>query len=104
MRRLKAGTAGIAVAALALTLAACGSDGGDSDGNTDTDTEGSSSGDLSAELTWWDTSDATNEAPAYDKLIEKFNEEYPDVTIKHETVRGGRPRPRGPADHVGRGP
>ena len=86
MRRLKAGTAGIAVAALALTLAACGSDGGDSDGNTDTDTEGSSSGDLSAELTWWDTSDATNEAPAYDKLIEKFNEEYPDVTIKHETV------------------
>ena len=86
MRRLKAGTAGIAVAALALTLAACGSDGGDSDSNTDTDTEGSGSGDLSAELTWWDTSDATNEAPAYDKLIEKFNEEYPDVTIKHETV------------------
>ena len=84
MRRLKAGTAGIAVAALALTLAACGSDGGDTDSNTDTDS--SSSGDLKADLTWWDTSDATNEAPAYDKLIEKFNEEYPDVTIKHETV------------------
>ena len=44
------------------------------------------SGSLEAELTWWDTSDATNEAPAYDALIEKFNEEYPDVTINHETV------------------
>jgi arabinogalactan oligomer/maltooligosaccharide transport system substrate-binding protein len=86
MRRLKAGTAGIAVAALALTLAACGSDGGDTDNTTDSDTDSSSSGDLKAELTWWDTSDATNEAPAYDKLIAKFNEEYPDVTIKHETV------------------
>ena len=70
MRRLKAGTAGIAVAALALTLAACGSDGGDTDSNTDTDTDSSTSGDLKADLTWWDTSDATNEAPAYDKLIE----------------------------------
>src|SRR5688572_6635720 len=85
MRRLKAGTAGIAVAALALTLAACGSDGGDSDSNTDGENSGGS-GDLSAELTWWDTSDPTNEAPAYDKLIEAFNEEYPDVTIKHEVV------------------
>src|SRR6478736_2918378 len=85
MRRFKAGSAGIAVAALALTLAACGSDSGDSDSNTDNEAD-SSSADLSAELTWWDTSDATNEAPAYDKLIEKFNEKYPDVTIKHETV------------------
>jgi arabinogalactan oligomer/maltooligosaccharide transport system substrate-binding protein len=86
MRRFKAGSAGIAVAALALTLAACGSDSGDSDSNTDSEGDSSSSADLSAELTWWDTSDATNEAPAYDELIKKFNEEYPDVTIKHETV------------------
>ena len=73
MRRFKAGSAGIAVAALALTLAACGSDGGDSDSNTDNEGD-SSSADLSAELTWWDTSDPTNEAPAYDELIAKFNE------------------------------
>lgn len=84
MRRSTAGTTGIAVAALALTLAACGSDGGDSD--TSSSDAGGASGDLSAELTWWDTSDATNEAPAYDELIKKFNEEYPDVTINHETV------------------
>jgi len=71
MRRSTAGTTGIAVAALALTLAACGSDGGDSD--TSSSDAGGASGDLSAELTWWDTSDATNEAPAYDELIKKFN-------------------------------
>ncbi|MDT0186913.1 extracellular solute-binding protein [Microbacterium sp. ARD31] len=85
MRRLKTGSAGVAVAALALTLAACGSDSGDSDSNTD-NSESSGSTDLSAELTWWDTSDPDNEAPAYDELIKKFNEEYPDVTIKHEIV------------------
>lgn len=83
MRRLKAGTAGIAVAALALTLAACGNESSDNDND-----KSPAGGDkeLSAELTWWDTSDAANEAPAYDKLIEKFNEDYPNVTIKHETV------------------
>ncbi len=85
MRRLKTGSAGVAVAALALTLAACGSDSGDSDSNTD-NSESSGSTDLSAELTWWDTSDPDNEAPAYDELIKKFNEEYPDVTIEHVIV------------------
>jgi arabinogalactan oligomer/maltooligosaccharide transport system substrate-binding protein len=85
MRRLKAGTAGIAVAALALTLAACGSDGGDTDTDTSTN-DSEATTDLSAELTWWDTSDPDNEAPAYDELIKKFNEEYPDITIKHEVV------------------
>ena len=85
MRRLKTGTAGVAVAALALTLAACGSDS-DSDSNTESESDAANPGDLTAELTWWDTSDATNEAPAYDELIAKFNEEYPNVTVKHETV------------------
>ena len=94
MRRFKAGSAGIAVAALALTLAACGSDSGDSDSsNTDNEGDSSSSADLSAELTWWDTSDPDNEAPAYDELIKKFNEEYPDVTIEHETKMGGLETP-----------
>ncbi|WP_257956205.1 hypothetical protein [Nocardioides sp. B-3] len=32
---------------------------------------------MQAELTRWDTSDATNEAPTYKALIAKFNEEYP---------------------------
>ena len=88
MRRLKAGTAGVAVAALALTLAACGSDSDDSDSNTD-NSESSGSTDLSAELTWWDTSDPANEGPAFKELIKKFNEEYPDVTINYQSVDFG---------------
>src|SRR3990170_5968312 len=81
MRRTVPGLAGIA--ALALVLAACGNDSGDSDTDSDTNTDSTS---IEAELTWWDTSDPDNEAPAYDALIEKFNEEYPDITINHETV------------------
>ncbi|EON25727.1 extracellular solute-binding protein [Nocardioides sp. CF8] len=76
------GLAGIA--ALALVLAACGNDSGDSSNNDSGSNSDPAS--IEAELTWWDTSDPDNEAPAYDTLIEKFNEEYPGVTIKHETV------------------
>ena len=89
MRRFKAGSAGIAVAALALALAACGSDSGDSDSNTDNESDRSPA-DLKAELTWWDTSDPTNEGPAYEELIAKFNEEYPNVTINYESVPFGQ--------------
>jgi len=68
------------VAALALTLAACG---GDNDSNAD---EQGGNADLSAQLTWWDTSDPENEGPAFEALIEKFNEEYPNVKIDRQAV------------------
>ena len=87
MRRTLPGLAG--TAALALVLAACG-------GSTESDstTESTTSGDtdassVEAELTWWDTSDPTNEGPTYEALIEKFNEEYPNVTINYESVPFG---------------
>lgn len=84
MRRSLAGIAG--TAALALTLAACGG-GGDSDStNTSDNTESADPTSLSAELTWWDTSDPTNEAPVFKELISKFNEEYPNVKINYESV------------------
>ena len=78
MRRLLPAIAG--TAALALTLAACGSDGGDTDSDAAPQSD-TAPADLEAELTWWDTSDPTNEGPAFDALIEQFNEEYPNVTI-----------------------
>jgi arabinogalactan oligomer/maltooligosaccharide transport system substrate-binding protein len=84
MRRSLVGIAGSA--ALALTLAACGS-GGDSD--TDTTDKSSDTADptsIKADLTWWDTSDPTNEAPAFKALIKKFNAEYPNVNINYESV------------------
>jgi arabinogalactan oligomer/maltooligosaccharide transport system substrate-binding protein len=82
MRRTTAGIAGIA--ALALALSACGNESASS---TEGDSSGSSDpNSLSAELVWWDTSNTDTEIPVYDELIEKFNEEYPDVTIDHQAV------------------
>lgn len=83
MRRLSA-IAG--AAALALVVAACGSGSDDSD-NADASTNPSADPtSLSAELTWWDTSDPTNEGPAFKELITKFNETYPNVTINYQSV------------------
>lgn len=82
MRRTVPGLAGIA--ALALVLAACGSDDSGDSSNNDSDNSDATS--IEADLTWWDTGDPDNEAPAYDELIKKFNEEYPDITIDHQTV------------------
>ncbi len=74
------------MAAVSLLATACGS--GD-DGNK-TDTKSAPAPDkVSGSLTWWDTSDPTNEGPAFDELIEKFEEKYPDVKIKHQMVPFG---------------
>ncbi len=85
MRRTIAGIAGSA--ALALTLAACG--GGSSDTESDAENTPDQSADPAAiegELTWWDTSDPTNEGPAWKELIKRFNEEYPNVKINYQSV------------------
>ncbi len=84
MRRSITGVAGSL--ALVLGLAACGGGDGESNDNTDSTPEPDS---LSAELTWWDTSDPTNEGPAFQALIDRFNEEYPDVTINYQSVPFG---------------
>ncbi len=77
--------AGALVAAVSLLATACGS--------ADTDeTENDSApapDEVSGSLTWWDTSDPTNEGPAFDKLIKDFEAEYPDVTIDHQYVPFG---------------
>ncbi len=83
MRRSIAGIAGIA--ALALTLAACGG-GTSEDADTSNDQAAADPTAVEGELTWWDTSDPTNEAPAFKELIKKFNEEYPNVKINYESV------------------
>jgi arabinogalactan oligomer/maltooligosaccharide transport system substrate-binding protein len=84
MRRLLPVLAG--TAALTLVLAACGDDGESSNENENENTDAAS---LSAELTWWDTSDPTNEGPAFEELIKKFNETYPNVTINYQSVPFG---------------
>jgi arabinogalactan oligomer / maltooligosaccharide transport system substrate-binding protein len=75
-------TAGVAAAlALALAAAGCGSSGPTSQA---TDPK-----DLKADLTWWDTSDPKNEGPAFQELIAKFNQTYPNVKINYQSVPFG---------------
>ncbi|MEU3633568.1 extracellular solute-binding protein [Streptomyces fradiae] len=73
MRRGIAATA--LVASLALAATACG--GGSED-------KASTGGPVT--ITWWDTSDATNEAPTYKKLIAKFEAANKDVKVKYQNV------------------
>ncbi|MER6095328.1 extracellular solute-binding protein [Streptomyces sp. NPDC001728] len=81
MRRGIAATA--LVAALGVTLAACGSDGG-SDGGGST-----SSGELSGTVTWWDTSTVGSEDKVFKKVAEDFKKKYPKVTVKYVNVPFG---------------
>jgi arabinogalactan oligomer / maltooligosaccharide transport system substrate-binding protein len=83
MRRTTIGVAALAAAALALS--ACGGDDDDST-NTGSKTEPTA---LTANLTWWDTSDPTNEGPAFKELITKFNQTYPNVKINYQSVPFG---------------
>ncbi len=88
MRRILPAVAG--TAALVLALTACGSDDSDPDTTPpDEETSSADPADLTAELTWWDTSDPTNEGPAFKELIAKFNETYPNVKINYQSVPFG---------------
>ncbi|MGW0337161.1 extracellular solute-binding protein [Streptomyces sp. NPDC003011] len=72
MRRGIAATA--LVASLALAATACGgSDSGDS-------------ADGPVTLTWWDTSNATNEAPTYRSLVKEFEAANKDVKVNYVNV------------------
>ena len=72
MRRGIAATA--LVASLALAATACGGDDSGSD----------SSGPVT--ITWWDTSNATNEAPTYKALVKEFEAANKDIKVKYVNV------------------
>ena len=75
-----------AAGALALALTACGgsgTSGSDSSSKSQAEVDPAT---LKAELTWWDTSDPTNEAPVFKDLIKRFNKKYPNVKIKYQSV------------------
>ncbi|MFJ9820301.1 extracellular solute-binding protein [Streptomyces sp. NPDC101151] len=62
------------VASLALAATACG--GSDSDSKSD--------GPVT--ITWWDTSNATNEAPTYKALVSQFEAANKDIKVKYVNV------------------
>lgn len=67
--------AGALVASLALAATACG--GSDS---------GSDKSDGPVTITWWDTSNATNEAPTYQALVEQFESANKTIKVKYVNV------------------
>ena len=84
-RRAKGIVVVLASAALVFTLAACG--GGDDEAADEKPKADPAA--LKAELTWWDTSDPKNEGPAFQELITKFNQTYPNVKINYQSVPFG---------------
>ncbi|GGY53695.1 extracellular solute-binding protein [Streptomyces omiyaensis] len=81
MRRGIAATA--LVAALGVTLAACGGSDSGSDGAS------KGSGELSGTVTWWDTSTVGSEDKVFKKLAEDFTKKHPKVTVKYVNVPFG---------------
>jgi arabinogalactan oligomer/maltooligosaccharide transport system substrate-binding protein len=73
MRRGIAATA--LVASLALAATACGGSGSGSD---------KSGGPVT--ITWWDTSNATNEAPTYQALVKQFEAANKNIKVKYVNV------------------
>jgi len=73
-----------AAAALALAISACGGDQG-----SGTAAPASSPVDpasVSGTVTWWDTSDATTEAPAFKELVAEFEAKYPKIKVNYVNV------------------
>ncbi|WP_329623881.1 extracellular solute-binding protein [Streptomyces sp. NBC_01255] len=81
MRRGIAATA--LVAALGVTLAACGSGSGSNGGGS------KGSGELSGTVTWWDTSTVGSEDKVFKKVAEDFKKKHPKVTVKYVNVPFG---------------
>ncbi|AXI76711.1 extracellular solute-binding protein [Peterkaempfera bronchialis] len=87
MRRGMAATA--LVAALAVSMAACGSDGGGSSSGKSDSKAAADPASVSGTVTYWDTSDATKEAPAYKELIAQFEQKYPKIKVNYQNIPFG---------------
>ncbi len=72
--------AAVLAAAIAVSASACGSSG------TSSSTSGSKASAAPVTITWWDTSDATNEAPTYKALVAAFEKANPTITVKYVNV------------------
>jgi arabinogalactan oligomer/maltooligosaccharide transport system substrate-binding protein len=69
----------VVAAALAMSASACG------DGKATTETVKDPAA-ISGTVTWWDTSDTTNEAPAFRTLVKDFEAKYPKVKVNYVNV------------------
>ncbi|MFC4530616.1 extracellular solute-binding protein [Sphaerisporangium dianthi] len=77
-------SAAAAAAALALAVSACG--GQDTPTSSAAPAASGGASAVSGEVTWWDTSDATNEGPVFQELIKDFQAKYPKVKVNYVNV------------------
>lgn len=82
---MRRGISAVAMAAaIVLGVTACG--GSDSDGRSDSGTAAKDPAAVSGTITYWDTSDAKNEAPAYQALVKDFEAKYPKIKVHYQNV------------------
>jgi arabinogalactan oligomer/maltooligosaccharide transport system substrate-binding protein len=79
MRRLLPATA--AIAALTLTISACG--GGEPAAPAPAPADPSK---ITGEVTWWDTTRPDSEGPTFQALIKQFESAYPGIKVKYVNV------------------
>lgn len=72
--------AAVLATAIAVSASACGSSGGSGSGSA----SGANAGPVT--ITWWDTSDATNEAPTYKALVAQFEQANPTIKVNYVSV------------------
>ncbi|WP_169946230.1 extracellular solute-binding protein [Microbispora sp. H11081] len=81
MRRLLPAAA--VAAALALAVTGCG----DGSGDAGPAPAGSAApAEVSGTVTWWDTSDATTEGPAFQEIVKGFEAAYPNIKVNYVNV------------------
>ncbi|MFG1806448.1 extracellular solute-binding protein [Streptomyces sp. NPDC049040] len=82
---MRRGISAVAMAAaIVLGVTACGGSGSD-----DKNDKGAAAKDpaaVSGTITYWDTSDAKNEAPTYQALIKDFEAKYPNIKVDYQNV------------------
>src|SRR5690606_41225661 len=71
-------------AATAVTVTACSESATDQSGAAERAANGPQS--VTGTVTFWDTSDATSESPAYKELVKRFEEKYPKITVLYVNV------------------
>jgi arabinogalactan oligomer/maltooligosaccharide transport system substrate-binding protein len=82
---MRRGISAVAMAAaIVLGVTACG--GGDSDDSKSDTSAKKDPAAVSGTITYWDTSDAKNEAPTYQALIKDFEAKYPKIKVNYQNV------------------
>ncbi|MEY9931009.1 arabinogalactan oligomer/maltooligosaccharide transport system substrate-binding protein [Catenulispora sp. GP43] len=85
MRRSMSARRGAGIAAIAvLALAASACSSSKSSGGASAAAKDPAS--VKGTVTWWDTSDATNEAPSYQPIIKAFEAKYPNIKVNYVNV------------------